>query len=687
MANEDLTAVVGGDISALKSSLAEATRDLQGFANGTGSMLADIEKQFKGSFGGIGESLMSLKNTFMVTLGGGAIIGALAFLESETEKAVKEFKKIGDEADKMAVSTDFFQTLALEAQRSGVEWDKVRGAMEKFGEQMGKLKKDYGDLHDTLEKHDTALLQQIKSSKTVEDGINAVANAIHKLKDPVDQAHLAAEVFGKDYAQLGKVLNESAGGLQRAADQARAFGVVVDENVIRHAQEIKTGVASASTVIDLQFKQALLSIMPVMSDVSWGAMKLAGFIAEVRENIVSLLGATDSASISGLNRQLEKQKTVIDEDTAALKALSDKLDALKSAARNGGTLNFSEMFSNSNNQSIDVIRLKILETQNKLNLEQQDYNTLLAAKNKLEQESKERTQKESQHLFDDTADEKDKKNNHEQALHALEQLDKTYYTETHQTWLLIMQQTGEELRRFKEMLDQKKITEEQYEHARTTIQLMESERRKRLVDEEYKQVKEISAMIEKDLESAFSTWITKGKLNWHDLAREMMQDLAKLEFKLLVMQPLFGGKADGGSGFGSSSTAQEGLIPGLFSGSNLSKIFAGVFHEGGTVGADGPGRWVSPDAFVGAHRYHDGGIVNQFGPGEVPIIAHEDELVIPKGGRAGHSVAIHIDARGAQIGVEAKIRQELARAAPAIVKQALSAVETTRTKRPGYLSK
>ena len=64
-------------------------------------------------------------------------------------------------------------------------------------------------------------------------------------------------------------------------------------------------------------------------------------------------------------------------------------------------------------------------------------------------------------------------------------------------------------------------------------------------------------------------------------------------------------------------------------GSLIGKLF-GVAHSGGIVGQTAfPQRQVSPLAFVGAPRFATGGMVG-LRAGEVPIIAHRGEMIIPR---------------------------------------------------------
>ena len=113
-----------------------------------------------------------------------------------------------------------------------------------------------------------------------------------------------------------------------------------------------------------------------------------------------------------------------------------------------------------------------------------------------------------------------------------------------------------------------------------------------------------------------------------------------------VLEPLFGTGKTGPGEFGVVGDAAKSVFGGSggLSLSSISGVFGKLFHEGGTVGDGGSGRWVSPGAFAGAVRYHEGGIAGLL-PGEVPAILQQGETVIPKDGRTpggGHTIHVHI---------------------------------------------
>ncbi|MFM7404119.1 MAG: phage tail tape measure protein, partial [Erythrobacter sp.] len=117
----------------------------------------------------------------------------------------------------------------------------------------------------------------------------------------------------------------------------------------------------------------------------------------------------------------------------------------------------------------------------------------------------------------------------------------------------------------------------------------------------------------------FGALLAQGKTDWKswaDAGQAAINDIMNELIKLAVMNPLknflFGGNAP--------TLATGGGIFG-----ELGKIFAVLFHEGGLVGAGGPGRNVPTLLFAGAPRLHGGGYIR---PGEVPAILQTGERVL-----------------------------------------------------------
>jgi hypothetical protein len=165
-------------------------------------------------------------------------------------------------------------------------------------------------------------------------------------------------------------------------------------------------------------------------------------------------------------------------------------------------------------------------------------------------------------------------------------------------------------------------------------------------------------------ENAFRQFVTTGKFDFKSLVSSILADLATLAFRNAVLGPL------------------ASALSGVFGGGSLT---AAVSHAGGIVGLSGHRRDVPALAFAAAPRMHSGGWAG-LRPDEVPTILQRGERVLNRreaadygrGSQAGAGVSIHIDARGAQMGVAEQIDARLRAAIPEIARIAKESVADGR---------
>lgn len=102
-----------------------------------------------------------------------------------------------------------------------------------------------------------------------------------------------------------------------------------------------------------------------------------------------------------------------------------------------------------------------------------------------------------------------------------------------------------------------------------------------------------------------------------NMLRNMSSQIADMAIQMLIVKP---------------------LMNSIFGGAGAGLTGAGLFHAGGTVGLSGQrdARQFSPALWAGAPRYAKGGMVG-LKPGEVPIIAHRGEIIIPNARRMAAS--------------------------------------------------
>jgi len=208
------------------------------------------------------------------------------------------------------------------------------------------------------------------------------------------------------------------------------------------------------------------------------------------------------------------------------------------------------------------------------------------------------------------------------ALSALQALESEYLEATKQNARLIQVEHDRELEKFKELLDQKLISEEQYNQAREQLAAVTQKKLEELRAKDLKFVEDITGAISSGLEGAFRSFIETGKIDFNELTRSIIADIAMIALRMAVLQPLFGG----------------GQVQG---GGAMGQALMSLFHSGGVVGSgSGVRRMVSASALMGAPRMHKGGSI--LGADEVPAILQKGEKVIPRGENDNGRVTVQI---------------------------------------------
>lgn len=201
------------------------TDKLKGLTTANGKLgknfkeFADVSglTKFGSAFQGIGGAV---KNVAGETVALGAKLFAMtAAATFAFISIVRGAVEAGDELDKMAkrvgVSVDYYASLAYAANQADISQEEFNGGMDKFSKALGEAKANGGPLLDFLKKVSPRLAEQVKGSKSAEEGLSLMTDAFVRLQDPQKRAALATAAFGRSGAQFGEFLHRGSGSIQQ----------------------------------------------------------------------------------------------------------------------------------------------------------------------------------------------------------------------------------------------------------------------------------------------------------------------------------------------------------------------------------------------------------------------------------------------------------------------------------------
>ncbi len=215
--------------------------------------------------------------------------------------AMNDFDRIAKQAKASGLDSDFFQELAHAAELGGMSMDELSKATSTFIGNAGLASEGKGRMVAALKQLNPELLEAIQNTTDQEQRLRLVADAIDKEADASRKAAIAKAAFGDAGIKMVEVLKGGSAALDDTARKAQELGLVVDRDLLARAEELNDEFGTATKVIDLNFKQALIDLAPFLIS----SAQLAGEVARAISSIVDAMRAVEDKSLSGLESELK----------------------------------------------------------------------------------------------------------------------------------------------------------------------------------------------------------------------------------------------------------------------------------------------------------------------------------------------------------------------------------------------
>ncbi|MDW9841309.1 phage tail protein [Sinorhizobium meliloti] len=307
-----------------------------------------IEKAMGGAFKSLG--------SFGKGLVGGAVgalaVGGLDQIVSRVGDIAKGVANIGNEARRAGLSTKAFQELSYVAQQSRVPIDALVDGFKELHIRADEFYNDGTGAGADAFRRLGYSAEELK--RKLADPSALLVEILDRMRDldTVAQKRLFEDIFGGEGGeQFVQLLNRGADGIRRTIKEANDLGLILEDDVIKRADEIDRKFNAISGTVGTALKKAVVDVVGAMDD--WLdrmnrleeqtdrniRTHLHGTYEKLREakELLSDLeldkGAFPHDPTIDLN--IEKQKQVIEELTGEAMKLRDILDR-----RNGYDENF-----------------------------------------------------------------------------------------------------------------------------------------------------------------------------------------------------------------------------------------------------------------------------------------------------------------------------------------------------------
>lgn len=309
----------GKDGHAALSRLEKSTKPAGKGLKAVDAIASDVKSSMAGtatSAGALGAGLTALGPAGIATAAALAVVtlGAKK-LYNAVGPALETVAALKDQADLAGTTAEAYQELSYAAEKTSVSQDALADGLKEVNlradewiqtgkgpaeEAFRRLGYTQDDLAEKLKNSDELLVDIIRRM----EGLDTAA-----------QIRVSDEIFGGSAGeQFVRFLEKGADEITKMRHEARSLGLVIDDEMVKRADEGRDKLALMSKIIDVNMTVSLTQLAPLVIGVSTSFAELAGWVGEVVDGFVALESKTGSgldAYITEKSKKLQElQKSI-----------------------------------------------------------------------------------------------------------------------------------------------------------------------------------------------------------------------------------------------------------------------------------------------------------------------------------------------------------------------------------------
>ncbi len=220
----------------------------------------------------------------LATLGVGVGIAGFGALASSIKGVIEEASGLAKLADRVGMTTDRVQELTYSAGLADIEFSDLEKSLEQFAKRTGEALTGTGNLAKILEANNVPLRDGAGNVRDMNDLLDDYADLMKNATDASSRNYLATEAFGRSGMGMITMLQGGSAALADTAKEARALGGVIDEDLLRNAEQLNDRFTRLTTTIGTGFKTAVLEVASAVAGHADEMSKLAGSAEDLWNN-------------------------------------------------------------------------------------------------------------------------------------------------------------------------------------------------------------------------------------------------------------------------------------------------------------------------------------------------------------------------------------------------------------------
>lgn len=200
---------------------------------------AQMTSRLDAQFAKVGSGLKGNVLGFFTGIGSGALaaLGPIAIFNTAL-KTIDDASRLVDVADRIGLTTTALQELSFGFSQAGVDQATFETGMEQFSKRIGEAATKGGRLADILKANGIAIRDTNGQIKSSEQLLASYAELVRNAASEQERMVLVTEAFGKGGGDFLNALKDGAAGINGMAKAAEDAGGVIDEQLLRRAEEM-----------------------------------------------------------------------------------------------------------------------------------------------------------------------------------------------------------------------------------------------------------------------------------------------------------------------------------------------------------------------------------------------------------------------------------------------------------------
>lgn len=289
MANEleSLLVRLEADTASLRRELKNAEAGVSNYEQKAGRSLQRADANFQKHAAAVQSQMRSVA---------AAVAGA--FGAQAAGRAISDAGRLETLADAAGMTAQRYQQLRGAASLAGVQMSEFDNVIGGLAEKIGDARRKSGDLYEFLKVSLPTVAQQIAASKSSGEALAILSDTAQRLTRAEERAIFVKKAFSGASADLAKFLTQGSQAMAGAADEAQRLGLVLDSTALKAAQRTQQEYDRLTTQLDSRFKSALVGLMPVVSAFTNEMSKM--FDVSKEDNALRIAGAPEIYSMKQL---------------------------------------------------------------------------------------------------------------------------------------------------------------------------------------------------------------------------------------------------------------------------------------------------------------------------------------------------------------------------------------------------